>query len=30
MNESRPEVYDAQCAKTAWERTLTFLNKALA
>jgi len=30
MNESRPEVYDAQSAKTAWDRTLTFLNKALA
>lgn len=30
MNEARPEVYDAQCAKTAWERTLAFLSKALA
>jgi carboxymethylenebutenolidase len=30
MNESRPDVYDVQCAKTAWERTLKFLVKALA
>jgi len=30
MNESRPEVYDTQCAKTAWERTHSFLGKALA
>jgi len=30
MNEERPEVYDAASAKTAWERTLTFLKKALA
>jgi carboxymethylenebutenolidase len=30
MNESRSEVYDAQCAKTAWERTLMFLDNALA
>ncbi len=30
MNEARPEVYDAQSAKTAWERTLTFLKQALA
>src|SRR5580658_9642755 len=29
MNESRPEVYDAASAKTAWERTLKFLAKAL-
>jgi dienelactone hydrolase len=29
MNEARPEVYDAACAKTAWERTLKFLKKAL-
>jgi Dienelactone hydrolase family len=29
MNEARPEVYDSACAKTAWERTLTFLKKAL-
>lgn len=30
MNEARPEVYDAQSAKTAWERTMKFLEKALA
>ena len=30
MNEARPEVYDAVSAKTAWERTLGFLKKALA
>jgi len=30
MNEARPEVYDAASAKTAWERTLEFLKKALA
>ena len=30
MNEARPEVYDAVSAKTAWERTLEFLKKALA
>lgn len=30
MNESRPEVYDAQCAKTAWERTIKFLKQAFA
>lgn len=30
MNEARPEVYDDLSAKTAWERTLQFLNKALA
>lgn len=30
MNESRPEVYDPACAKAAWERTLKFVNKALA
>jgi carboxymethylenebutenolidase len=30
MNESRPKVYDAQSAKTAWERTTKFLDKALA
>ena len=29
MNEARPEVYAAASAKTAWERTLTFLKKAL-
>ena len=30
MNEARPEVYDAASAKTAWDRTLTFLTKAFA
>ncbi|HEV3039511.1 MAG TPA: dienelactone hydrolase family protein [Candidatus Angelobacter sp.] len=30
MNEARPEVYDAKSAKTAWDRTLTFLKQALA
>ena len=30
MNESRPEVYEPASAKTAWERTLKFLSKALA
>jgi carboxymethylenebutenolidase len=30
MNEARPEVYDAASAKLAWDRTLKFLNKALA
>ena len=29
MNEARPQVYDAVSAKTAWERTLQFLKKAL-
>jgi len=29
MNETRPEVYDAEAARTAWTRTLTFLKKAL-
>jgi len=29
MNEARPEVYDAACAKLAWERTLAFLKRAL-
>lgn len=29
MNEARPEVYDAACAKQAWDRTLKFLSKAL-
>lgn len=30
MNETRPEVYDAASARTAWERTLRFMKKALA
>ena len=30
MNEARPQVYDAVAAKTAWDRTLEFLKKALA
>jgi carboxymethylenebutenolidase len=30
MNEARPQVYDAVSAKTAWDRTLEFLKKALA
>ena len=30
MNEARPEVYDAASAKLAWDRTLKFLQKALA
>lgn len=29
MNEARPEVYDPECAKSAWERTLRFLKKTL-
>ena len=29
MNEMRPEVYDAVSAKLAWDRTLSFLKKAL-
>jgi len=29
MNEARPQVFDAISAKTAWERTLKFLTKAL-
>lgn len=29
MNEARPEVYNATCAQTAWERTLKFLKKTL-
>jgi carboxymethylenebutenolidase len=30
INEARPDVYDSACAKTAWERTLKFLKKALS
>jgi len=30
MNEARPEVYDTASAKPAWDRTLSFLKKALA
>lgn len=30
FNEQRPEVYDAGCAKLAWERSLNFLAKNLA
>ena len=30
MNEARPDVHDAACAKSAWERTVKFLNTALA
>lgn len=29
MNDTRPEVYDAEAAKSAWERTLTFLRAEL-
>jgi len=29
MNEARPEVYNAAAAKLAWDRTMTFLKKAL-
>jgi carboxymethylenebutenolidase len=29
MNEQRPEVYDAACAKQAWDRAITFLNANL-
>jgi carboxymethylenebutenolidase len=27
FNDTRPTVYDKQCAKTAWERTLEFLRR---
>lgn len=30
MNETRPGVYDAASAELAWDRTLSFLKKALA
>jgi carboxymethylenebutenolidase len=29
MNEARPEVYDADAAKLAWERTLAFFERTL-
>jgi carboxymethylenebutenolidase len=29
MNEARPEVYDAQCALLAWDRTLRFFERTL-
>jgi carboxymethylenebutenolidase len=29
MNEARPEVYDAQAAQMAWDRTLKFVKQAL-
>jgi carboxymethylenebutenolidase len=29
MNEARPEVHNAAAAKTAWDRTLAFLKKAM-
>ncbi len=29
FNDKRPEVYDAACAKLAWERTLAFFRKHL-
>jgi carboxymethylenebutenolidase len=29
MNEQRPEVYDAASARSAWDRTLSFLTKVL-
>jgi carboxymethylenebutenolidase len=29
MNEARPEVYDAQSVKTAWDRTLKFLSQSI-
>lgn len=29
FNDKRPEVYDAACAKQAWERTLAFFHKHL-
>ena len=30
FNDARPEVYDAEAAKTAWQRTLEFLRRHLA
>ncbi|MBV8605206.1 MAG: dienelactone hydrolase family protein [Pelomonas sp.] len=29
FNSSRPEVYDADCSKLAWQRTLDFLGRTL-
>jgi len=29
FNNSRPEVYNAECSKLAWERTLAFLGRTL-
>ena len=30
MNEQRPEVYNPEAAKQAWDRTITFLHKHLS
>ncbi len=30
MNEARPEVYDAEAAQQAWQRSVAFLNEKLA
>ncbi len=30
MNETRPDVYNAGCAKTAWDRARSFLKKHLS
>jgi carboxymethylenebutenolidase len=30
FNDTRPEVYDAAAAATAWERTIAFLRATLA
>jgi carboxymethylenebutenolidase len=30
MNEKRPEVYDAEAAKVAWQRTIDFLKRTLS
>jgi carboxymethylenebutenolidase len=30
MNDTRPEVYDPECAKTAWGRTVEFLRQQLS
>lgn len=29
MNEARPEVYDAECARLAWDRTVAFFDRTL-